>query len=65
MRLKDVKVDFSGDLAQCWQEDKDKYDQISKYYRLNDEQKLRYLHKRFYKDAHRFFLHNVTSAPTT
>lgn len=59
MRLKDSDQKFSGDLAECWEDFKDEYEQICEDYNLTEEQRFKYLHNLLRKDAHRFFLDSV------
>lgn len=59
MWLKDSEQNFSGNLARCWQDYKDEYEQISDDYGLREEQRLRYLHNLLCKDVHRFYLETV------
>lgn len=65
MRLKDSDQKFSGDLAECWEDFKDEYDQIAEDYDLDDDQRFRYLHNLLRKDAHRFYLDSVRPNAST
>lgn len=59
MCLKDSEQKFSRDLAEIWQDFRDKYDQISSDYSLSNDQNFQFMHSLLRKDAHRFFLESV------
>lgn len=54
MRVKENSHKSSGDLAQCWEDFKDKNDQLIEEYGLSDNQSLRYLLNLLCKDDHLF-----------
>ena len=64
VRFKDASWKFSGNLRGCWQEFVDKYKQVSRGYRLSNEQKLRYLHSLLRSDAKRYYSNHVDNYGT-
>lgn len=65
MRLEDAERNFFADLAQCWQDYKDEYNQISEDNRPSGERNLGFLHNLPCKHFHRFFLESVKLRETT
>lgn len=62
MRLKGPEQKCSGDLAQCWQDYRDEYEQIAEDYNLTTKQRFQLIHNVLCKDAHCFFLDMVKPA---
>lgn len=59
MRFMNTSSKFRGDIGKFWQEFIHEYRQVSRYYRLFNQQKLDYLYNLLYGDAKRFYLDSV------
>lgn len=64
MRLKHVNQKFLGDLAQCWYDHKDEFEEVTADFDLSNHQRFPFLHNILCKDAHSFY-HKVVEYTAT